>query len=136
MCDGRNVKFLTKIVKLLLRSYNFLRKKCGLLLIRTPFGLGLTLVVLPLTVPYVRAQFFVGGLCRKLGHSYIQQVRRLHHVSGAATYTCELIEAGQLSSRVRKGQSVGTSAIKSLISRWKQHGRIDKIADGRWKRLK
>ena len=38
--------------------------------------------------------------------------------------------------RARKGQSVTSTSIKSLISRWKSHQRIEKIGDARWKRLK
>ena len=106
------------------------------MLVRTSFGLGLTLVVFPLAVPYVRAQFLVGGLCRKLGHCHIQEVRRLHHVCRATRYTCELVEACQLSCRVRKGQSVGTSAIKILLHRWKVNDRVEKLSDGQWRKLK
>lgn len=37
--------------------------------------------------------------------------------------------------RARKGQSVHTSSINSLLCRWKKMGRIDKTGDGKWKRL-
>ena len=38
--------------------------------------------------------------------------------------------------RARKGQSVSSTSIKSLLSRWKSHQRIEKTGEGKWKRLK
>ena len=38
--------------------------------------------------------------------------------------------------RARKGQSVGTSAIKMLLHRWKVNGRVEKLTDGQWRKLK
>ena len=60
---------------------------------------------------------------------------------GAASSLLELLPeefstADLIKLRARKGQSVTSSSIKMLISRWKKHGRIDKITDGHWKRLK
>ena len=37
--------------------------------------------------------------------------------------------------RARKGQSVTSSSVKMLLSRWRKNGRVDKVSDGRWKRL-
>lgn len=52
--------------------------------------------------------------------------------------TCNLtsLHDGLIRLRARKGQSVKSSSIKSLISRWKSNNRIEKIGEGRWKRLK
>ena len=60
---------------------------------------------------------------------------------GAASSLLELLPeefstADLIKLRARKGQSVKSSAIKSLICRWKAHNRIDKVSDGHWKRLK
>ena len=77
--------------------------------------MGLPLIILPLAVPNIAPQFLVGGLCRKLGHCHIQEVRRLHHVSGGARNTCELVEACQLSCRVRSGTfatNLGVLAVR------------------------
>ena len=38
--------------------------------------------------------------------------------------------------RARKGQSVTPTSINSLLCRWRKLARIDKTADGNWKRLK
>ena len=37
--------------------------------------------------------------------------------------------------RARKNQSVASSAIKMLLSRWRKNGRVEKLSDGHWKRL-
>ena len=60
---------------------------------------------------------------------------------GAASSLLELLPeefstADLIKLRARKGQSVKSSSIKSLISRWKSNNRIEKIGEGRWKRLK
>jgi hypothetical protein len=60
---------------------------------------------------------------------------------GAASSLLELLPkeftTGDLIKlRARKGQSVSSSSIKVLLHRWKSHGRIDKVADGHWKRLR
>jgi hypothetical protein len=60
---------------------------------------------------------------------------------GAASSLLELLPkeftTGDLIKlRARKGQSVSSTSIKSLVSRWKSHRRIEKIGEGRWKRLK
>ena len=60
---------------------------------------------------------------------------------GAASSLLELLPqefttADLIKLRARKNQSVLSSAIKSLISRWKLTGRIERITDGHWKRLK
>ena len=54
-------------------------------------------------MPDVVTQLLVRGLCRELGHGYIQEVRRLHHVSGGAGDGCELVEACELGCGVRSG---------------------------------
>ncbi len=38
--------------------------------------------------------------------------------------------------RARKNQSVTPTSVNSLLCRWRKLGRIDKTADGKWKRLK
>ena len=38
--------------------------------------------------------------------------------------------------RARQGQSVTPTSVNSLLCRWRKLGRIDKTADGKWKRLK
>ena len=60
---------------------------------------------------------------------------------GAATSLLELLPnefttAELIKLRARKGQSVSSTSIKSLLCRWKKHERIEKVSDGRWKRLK
>jgi len=60
---------------------------------------------------------------------------------GAATSLLELLPnefttADLIKLRARKGQSVSSTSIKSLLCRWKKHERIEKVSDGRWKRLK
>ena len=60
---------------------------------------------------------------------------------GAASSLLELLPkeftTGDLIKlRARKGQSVSSTSIKVLLHRWKSHGRIDKVADGHWKRLR
>ena len=62
-------------------------------------------------------------------------------MKGAATSLLELLPkeftTGELIKlRARKGQSVSSSSIKSLLSRWKSHQRIEKTGEGKWKRLK
>jgi len=47
----------------------------------------------------------------------------------------EFTTADLIKLRARKGQSVTSTSIKMLLSRWKKHGRVDKIGEGRWKRL-
>ena len=59
---------------------------------------------------------------------------------GAATSLLDLLPnefstADLIKLRARKGQSVSSTSIKVLLHRWKTHGRIDKVADGHWKRL-
>ena len=44
--------------------------------------------------------------------------------------------ADLISLRSRKGQSVSTSSIYTLLSRWKSTGRIEKTSDGRYLRLR
>jgi len=46
----------------------------------------------------------------------------------------EFSTADLIKLRARKGQSVKSSAINVLLHRWKAHGRIDKVADGKWRR--
>jgi len=48
----------------------------------------------------------------------------------------EFTTADLIKLRARKGQSVSSTSIKSLVSRWKSHQRIEKTGEGRWKRLK
>ena len=48
----------------------------------------------------------------------------------------EFTTADLIKLRARKGQSVSSNSIKVLLHRWKTHGRIDKVSDGHWKRLK
>ena len=48
----------------------------------------------------------------------------------------EFTTADLIKLRARKNQSVTSSAIKSLLSRWKLTGRVEKLTDGHWKRLK
>ena len=60
---------------------------------------------------------------------------------GSATSLLDLLPdefstADLIKLRARKGQSVSSTSIKSLVSRWKKHQRIEKIGEGRWKRLK
>ena len=60
---------------------------------------------------------------------------------GAASSLLELLPtefttADLIKLRARKGQSVSSTSIKSLISRWKAHSRIEKTGDGKWTRLK
>ena len=60
---------------------------------------------------------------------------------GAATSLLSLLPeefttADLIKLRARKGQSVSSNSIKVLLSRWKKHGRIEKVSDGHWKRLK
>ena len=60
---------------------------------------------------------------------------------GAATSLLDLLPnefttADLIKLRARKGQSVSSNSIKVLLHRWKSHGRIDKVSDGHWKRLK
>ena len=60
---------------------------------------------------------------------------------GSATSLLELLPnkfttADLIKLRARKGQSVSSTSIKSLLCRWKKHERIEKVSDGRWKRLK
>lgn len=47
----------------------------------------------------------------------------------------EFTTADLIKLRAKKGQSVSSNSIKVLLHRWKTHGRIDKVTDGRWKRL-
>ena len=59
---------------------------------------------------------------------------------GAATSLLELLPkefttADLIKLRARKNQSVSSNSIKVLLHRWKNHGRIDKVSDGHWKRL-
>ena len=54
-------------------------------------------------MPDVGTELAVGGLGLELGHSHLQEVRRLHHVSGGAGDGCELVEASQLGCGVRSG---------------------------------
>ena len=64
---------------------------------------ALALVVVPLAVPDVVTQFLVRGLCCKLSHCNVQEVRSLHHISGGAGDGCELVEACELGCGVRSG---------------------------------
>ena len=59
---------------------------------------------------------------------------------GAASSLLELLPtefttADLIKLRARKGQSVKSSAITVLLHRWKAHHRIDKLADGKWRRV-
>lgn len=59
---------------------------------------------------------------------------------GAATSLLELLPkeftTGDLIKlRARKNQSVSSASIKMLLSRWRKHGRVEKLSDGHWKRL-
>lgn len=59
---------------------------------------------------------------------------------GTATSLLELLPqeftTGELIKlRARKNQSVASSAIKMLLSRWRKNGRVEKLSDGHWKRL-
>ncbi len=59
---------------------------------------------------------------------------------GTATSLLELLPqeftTGDLIKlRARKNQSVSSSAIKMLLSRWRKNGRVEKLSDGHWKRL-
>lgn len=59
---------------------------------------------------------------------------------GAATSLLTLLPqefttADLIKLRARKGQSVTSASLKMLLSRWRKNGRIDKVADGRWKRM-
>ena len=38
--------------------------------------------------------------------------------------------------RARKGQSVSSASVRVLLHRWRVNGRIEKVSDGRFKRLK
>ncbi len=48
----------------------------------------------------------------------------------------EFATADLIKLRARKGQSVTPTSINSLLCRWRKLNRIDKTADGKWKRLK
>ena len=48
----------------------------------------------------------------------------------------EFTTADLIKLRARKGQSVTPTSINSLLCRWRKLNRIDKTADGKWKRLK
>ena len=48
----------------------------------------------------------------------------------------EFTTADLIKLRARKGQSVTPTSINSLLCRWRKLNRIDKTADGHWKRLK
>ena len=48
----------------------------------------------------------------------------------------EFATADLIKLRARKGQSVTPTSINSLLCRWRKLNRIDKTADGHWKRLK
>ena len=37
--------------------------------------------------------------------------------------------------RAKKGQSVSSTSVNSLLCRWKKMGRIDKTGEGKWKKL-
>lgn len=59
---------------------------------------------------------------------------------GAATSLLALLPhefttADLLKLRARKGQSVSATTINSLLCRWRKLSRIEKMADGKWKRL-
>jgi len=59
---------------------------------------------------------------------------------GTATSLLELLPkeftTGDLIKlRARKNQSVSSASIKMLLSRWRKHGRVEKLSDGHWKRL-
>ena len=47
----------------------------------------------------------------------------------------EFTTADLIKLRARKGQSVTPTSINSLLCRWRKLNRIDKTADGHWKRL-
>ena len=47
----------------------------------------------------------------------------------------EFATADLIKLRARKGQSVTPTSINSLLCRWRKLNRIDKTADGKWKRL-
>ena len=47
----------------------------------------------------------------------------------------EFATADLIKLRARKGQSVTPTSINSLLCRWRKLNRIDKTADGHWKRL-
>lgn len=60
---------------------------------------------------------------------------------GAASSLLELLPnefttADLIKLRARKGQSVKSSSIKMLLHRWKMNGRVEKVSDNNWKRLK
>lgn len=60
---------------------------------------------------------------------------------GAASSLIELLPqefttADLIKLRARKGQSVKSSAIKVVLHRWRNSGRIEKVSDNNWKRLK
>ena len=60
---------------------------------------------------------------------------------GTATSLLELLPqefttADLIKLRARKGQSVKSSAIKVLLHRWRSNGRIEKLADNKWRRPK
>ena len=59
---------------------------------------------------------------------------------GAAASLLELLPnefttADLIKLRARKNQSVSSSSIKMLLSRWRKHGRVEKLSEGHWKRL-
>ena len=62
---------------------------------------GLALVVFPLAMPDVVAEFAVGGLGLELRLSGVEARRVLHDGSHSAAHTRELVEASQLGSGVR-----------------------------------
>jgi len=48
----------------------------------------------------------------------------------------EFTTADLIKLRARKGQSVSSSSIKVLLHRWKTHGRIEKLTEGKWHKMK
>ena len=44
----------------------------------------------------------------------------------------EFSTADLIKLRAKKGQSVKSESIRKLLQRWKNNGRIEKIADNRW----
>ena len=60
---------------------------------------------------------------------------------GAATSLLDLLPtefstADLIKLRARKGQSVSSTSIRVLLHRWRANGRIDKVSDGHFKRLR
>ncbi len=59
---------------------------------------------------------------------------------GAATSLLSLLaheftSADLIKLRARKSQSVTPTSVNSLLCRWRKVGRIEKIGDGKWRKL-